>query len=129
MVAVSTMPPAGTRSSGLWFQSAIPKRLTRSAMDPLSSGTSKGAWASAAVSELILSPSERGMLPVLDLDPTIEPAAAAGAFAVLGTQPLQPHLANVSEDHRSAAGQSGVVEADGALLGLPDQLQEPPLAL
>jgi hypothetical protein len=34
----------------------------------------------------------------------------------------------VSEDHRSAAGQV-FVEADGALLGLPDQLQEPPLAL
>jgi hypothetical protein len=39
---------------------------------------------------------------------------------------LQPHLADVSDDHRSAAGQSGVVEADGALLGLPDQLREPP---
>jgi hypothetical protein len=31
------------------------------------------------------------MAPVLDLDPTIEPAGAVAAVAVLGDQTLQPH--------------------------------------
>jgi hypothetical protein len=54
-------------------------------MNPLSSGTSKRRITRAgAVSELILNPAERGMLPVLGLDPAIVPAAAAGALAVLG---------------------------------------------
>jgi hypothetical protein len=54
-----------------------PKSLTHSAMNPLSSGTSKRRIARAgAVSELILHPAERRMRPVFDLDPMPEPAAA-----------------------------------------------------
>jgi hypothetical protein len=33
------------------------------------------------------------MAPVLDLDPTIEPAAAVSAVTVLRDQTLQPHAA------------------------------------
>ena len=45
--------------------------------------------------ELIQHPAERRMLPVLDLDPVPEPAAAVVALAVLGDHPLQPHQAGV----------------------------------
>ena len=61
-------------------------------------GPQRVACASAgAISELILNPAERGMLPVLDLDPAIVPAAAVAALAVLGDHTLQPHQAGVPE--------------------------------
>ena len=41
------------------------------------------------------------MLPVLDLDPVPEPAAAIAAFAVLGTHALQAHQADVPERVRA----------------------------
>ena len=41
------------------------------------------------------------MLPVLDLDPAVEPAAAIEAVAVLRDQPLQPHQAGVPEQVRA----------------------------
>jgi hypothetical protein len=37
------------------------------------------------------------MLPVLDLDAAIKPAAAVGVLAVLGNHALQPHQAGVAE--------------------------------
>jgi hypothetical protein len=42
-------------------------------------------------------PAERRMLPVLDLDAAIKPAAAVGVLAVLGNHALQPHQAGVAE--------------------------------
>ena len=47
----------------------------------------------AALTELILHAGERWMLPVLDLDPVPEPAAAIGALAMLRHHPFQPHQA------------------------------------
>ena len=47
--------------------------------------------------ELILHPAERRMLPVLDLDPVPEPAAAVGALAVLGDHALQSEQAGMPE--------------------------------
>ena len=41
------------------------------------------------------------MLPVLDLDPTIGPAAAIAALAMLGDHTLQPHQAGVPEQVRA----------------------------
>ena len=58
-------------------------------------------------SELILHAGERWMLPVLDLDPSIRPAAAVGTLAVLANHALQAHQAGVPEQ----------VRADLALLG------------
>src|SRR6476661_3212505 len=42
-----------------------------------------------AISELILNPAERGMFPVLDLDPLVTPAAAVGTLAMLRYQALE----------------------------------------
>jgi len=44
---------------------------------------------------LILHAGERGMLPVLDLDPMPKPAAPVRALAMLGDHALQPHAALV----------------------------------
>jgi hypothetical protein len=120
--------PSGLNTISEWSFGSNPQsqnvsRVLRWIHCPL--GPQRVAWASA-VSELILSPAERAMLPVLDLDPAIVLTCCGRCFRGLWKPALQAHLADVSEDHRSAAGQSGVVEADGALLGLPDQLQEPP---
>ncbi len=41
------------------------------------------------------------MLPVLDLDPVPEPAAAISAVAMLGDHPFQPHQAGVAEQVRA----------------------------
>ena len=49
----------------------------------------------------ILNPAERGMLPVLDFDPAIEPADAIDAVAVLGDHPFQPHQAGVAKQIRA----------------------------
>ena len=57
------------------------------------------SWLKAST-ELILHPAERRMLPVLDLDPAIGPAAAIGALAVLGDHALQPQQAGVPKQVR-----------------------------
>src|SRR4029077_3746668 len=76
--------------------------LTHSAMNPLSMGPQSVACASAgAVSELILHPAERRMLPVLDFDPAIGPTAAVDALAVLGDHALQSNQAGVPEQVRA----------------------------
>jgi hypothetical protein len=40
------------------------------------------------------------MLPVLDLDPAVEPAAAVRAFTVLRDQTFQPNQASVAKQVR-----------------------------
>jgi hypothetical protein len=52
------------------------------------------------LSESLHYPAERRMAPVLDLDPTIEPAAAVGAVTVLTDQPFEAELAGMTEQIR-----------------------------
>src|SRR6476646_1575805 len=54
-----------------------------------------------SVSELILHPAERRMLPVLDLDPAIVPAAAINTLAVLRNHAFQPEQAGMPEQIRA----------------------------
>ena len=68
----------------------------RSLIEPLSSTASAGR-----ILKRIHHPAESRMLPVLHLDPAIEPAAAVDAVAVLRDQPLQPHQAGVAEQVRA----------------------------
>ena len=51
--------------------------------------------------ELTLHAGKRWMLPVLDLDPAIRPAAAVDALAVLGNHTLQSRQAGVPEQVRA----------------------------
>ena len=54
-------------------------------------------WRSAAQLERIHHPAKGRMLPVLHLDPAIEPAIAVRALAVLRHQSLQPHQAHYGD--------------------------------
>ena len=69
--------------------------------------------------ELIHHPAKGGMLPVLDLDPAITPAAAVGALAVLGDHALQAQEAGMPERVRAdlALLEVGEVDAVDAVAG------------
>ena len=53
-----------------------------------------------AQSKLIHHPPERRMLPVLDLDPSIETTAAVGAVTVLRDEPFEAHQAGMAKQVR-----------------------------
>jgi hypothetical protein len=86
------------------------------------------------ISELIRNATHGGVLPVLDLDPMVTPAAAIGALAMLRDQALQPHptgrLEQIGADLALLEGRDEdrlcpprlTVNPDGALIEAMNQM-------